>query len=155
MDGKFGENILDMSVDRVLADLKVRGDFFVTHSADVQLKHLQLSIRQCRLQYSGAEPLCDLGRNGTPACGHLADNLYKSSSVISGLWMRYSSSPSTPLEAVATTVMSTSGPMVALIMAERMKATIRAAYTDHIPSLTTPKPVIDIVLEAAASTLAA
>ncbi|WP_429629661.1 alpha/beta hydrolase [Tunturiibacter psychrotolerans] len=39
-------------------------------------------------------------------------------------------------------------------MAERMKATIRTAKADHIPSLTMPKPVIDIVLEAAASTLA-
>jgi pimeloyl-ACP methyl ester carboxylesterase len=40
-------------------------------------------------------------------------------------------------------------------MAERMKATIRTAHADHIPSLTMPKPVIDIVLEAATSTLAA
>lgn len=39
-------------------------------------------------------------------------------------------------------------------MAERMKATIRTADADHIPSVTMPKPVIDIVLEAAKSTLA-
>jgi pimeloyl-ACP methyl ester carboxylesterase len=39
-------------------------------------------------------------------------------------------------------------------MAERMKATIRTAHADHLPSLTMPKPVIDIVLEAATSTLA-
>jgi pimeloyl-ACP methyl ester carboxylesterase len=39
-------------------------------------------------------------------------------------------------------------------MAERMKATIRTIQADHIPSLTMPKPVIDIVLEAATSTLA-
>jgi pimeloyl-ACP methyl ester carboxylesterase len=39
-------------------------------------------------------------------------------------------------------------------MAERMKATTRAVKADHIPSLTMPKPVIDIVLEAATSTLA-
>jgi hypothetical protein len=39
-------------------------------------------------------------------------------------------------------------------MAERMKATIRTADADHIPSVTMPKPVIDIVLEAATSTLA-
>jgi pimeloyl-ACP methyl ester carboxylesterase len=39
-------------------------------------------------------------------------------------------------------------------MAERMKATIRTAYADHIPSLTMPKPVIEIVLEAAEATLA-
>ena len=38
-------------------------------------------------------------------------------------------------------------------MAERMKATIRAAQADHIPSLTMPKPVVEIVLEAATSTL--
>lgn len=38
-------------------------------------------------------------------------------------------------------------------MAERMKATIRTAHADHIPSLTMPKPVVDIVLEAAQSTL--
>jgi hypothetical protein len=38
-------------------------------------------------------------------------------------------------------------------MAERMKATIRTAQADHIPSLTMPKPVIQIVLEAATSTL--
>jgi pimeloyl-ACP methyl ester carboxylesterase len=39
-------------------------------------------------------------------------------------------------------------------MAERMKATIRTAHADHIPSLTMPKPVIEIVLEAAEATLA-
>lgn len=39
-------------------------------------------------------------------------------------------------------------------MAHRMNATIRTAHADHIPSLTMPKPVIDIVLEAATSTLA-
>jgi pimeloyl-ACP methyl ester carboxylesterase len=39
-------------------------------------------------------------------------------------------------------------------MAERMKATIKTAQADHIPSLTMPKPVIEIVLEAATSTLA-
>ena len=39
-------------------------------------------------------------------------------------------------------------------MAERMKAIIRTAHADHLPSLTMPKPVIDIVLEAATSTLA-
>jgi pimeloyl-ACP methyl ester carboxylesterase len=39
-------------------------------------------------------------------------------------------------------------------MAERMKATIRTADADHIPSVTMPKPVIGIVLEAATSTLA-
>jgi hypothetical protein len=39
-------------------------------------------------------------------------------------------------------------------MAERMKATIRTAQADHIPSLTMPKPVIEIVLEAATSILA-
>lgn len=39
-------------------------------------------------------------------------------------------------------------------MAERMNATIRSAHADHIPSLTMPKPVMDIVLEAATSTLA-
>jgi pimeloyl-ACP methyl ester carboxylesterase len=39
-------------------------------------------------------------------------------------------------------------------MAERMQATIRTAHADHIPSLTMPKPVIDIVVEAATSTLA-
>jgi pimeloyl-ACP methyl ester carboxylesterase len=38
-------------------------------------------------------------------------------------------------------------------MADRMKATIRTAHSDHTPSLTMPKPVIDIVLEAAQSTL--
>jgi pimeloyl-ACP methyl ester carboxylesterase len=38
-------------------------------------------------------------------------------------------------------------------MAERMKAVIRKAPADHIPSLTMPKPVIDIVVEAAKSTL--
>jgi pimeloyl-ACP methyl ester carboxylesterase len=38
-------------------------------------------------------------------------------------------------------------------MAERMKATIRTAHSDHTPSLTMPKPVIDIVLEAAKATL--
>jgi pimeloyl-ACP methyl ester carboxylesterase len=38
-------------------------------------------------------------------------------------------------------------------MAERMKATIRTAPADHIPSLTMPKPVVEIVLEAATSTL--
>jgi pimeloyl-ACP methyl ester carboxylesterase len=38
-------------------------------------------------------------------------------------------------------------------MAERMKATIQTAHADHIPSLTMPKSVIDIVLEAATSTL--
>ena len=38
-------------------------------------------------------------------------------------------------------------------MADRMKATIRTAHADHIPSLTMPKPVIEIVLEAAQSTL--
>jgi pimeloyl-ACP methyl ester carboxylesterase len=40
-------------------------------------------------------------------------------------------------------------------MAERMKATIKTAKSDHIPSLTMPKPVIEIVLDAATSTLAA
>jgi pimeloyl-ACP methyl ester carboxylesterase len=39
-------------------------------------------------------------------------------------------------------------------MAERMKATIRRTQADHIPSLTMPKPVIDIVVEAATATLA-
>lgn len=39
-------------------------------------------------------------------------------------------------------------------MAERTKATIRISDADHIPSVTMPKPVIDIVLEAATSTLA-
>jgi len=39
-------------------------------------------------------------------------------------------------------------------MAERMKATIRTAAADHIPSVTMPKPVVDIVLEAAKATLA-
>ena len=40
-------------------------------------------------------------------------------------------------------------------MAERMKAIIKVAASDHTPSLTMPKPVVDIVLEAARSTLAA
>jgi hypothetical protein len=39
-------------------------------------------------------------------------------------------------------------------MAERMKATIRTAAADHIPSLTMPEPVVSIVLEASQSTLA-
>jgi pimeloyl-ACP methyl ester carboxylesterase len=39
-------------------------------------------------------------------------------------------------------------------MAERMNATIKTADSDHTPSLTLPKPVIEIVLEAAQSTLA-
>ena len=39
-------------------------------------------------------------------------------------------------------------------MAERMKATIRTAHSDHTPSLTMPKPVTEIVLEAAQATLA-
>jgi pimeloyl-ACP methyl ester carboxylesterase len=39
-------------------------------------------------------------------------------------------------------------------MAERMKAKIRTVQADHIPSLTMPKPVIEIVLEAANATLA-
>jgi len=39
-------------------------------------------------------------------------------------------------------------------MAERMKATIRTAAADHIPSLTMPGPVVNIVLEASQSTLA-
>jgi hypothetical protein len=39
-------------------------------------------------------------------------------------------------------------------MAERMKATIRTAAADHIPSLTMPAPVVNIVLEASQSTLA-
>jgi pimeloyl-ACP methyl ester carboxylesterase len=39
-------------------------------------------------------------------------------------------------------------------MAERMKATIRTAAADHIPSLTMPGPVVNIILEAALSTLA-
>jgi pimeloyl-ACP methyl ester carboxylesterase len=38
-------------------------------------------------------------------------------------------------------------------MAERMKATIRTADSDHIPSLTLPKPVVEIILEAANATL--
>ena len=38
-------------------------------------------------------------------------------------------------------------------MAERMKATIRTANADHTPSLTMPKPVVEIVLEAAHATL--
>ena len=38
-------------------------------------------------------------------------------------------------------------------MAERMKAKIRTASADHIPSLTMPKPVVEIVLEAARTTL--
>jgi pimeloyl-ACP methyl ester carboxylesterase len=38
-------------------------------------------------------------------------------------------------------------------MAERMKATIRTAAADHTPSLTMPKPVVQIVLEAAHATL--
>lgn len=39
-------------------------------------------------------------------------------------------------------------------MAERMGATIRTAGADHVPSLTMPKPVIEIILEAAAATMA-
>ncbi|MBB5063815.1 alpha/beta hydrolase [Granulicella mallensis] len=39
-------------------------------------------------------------------------------------------------------------------MAERMRATIKTIPADHIPSLTMPKPVIDLVVEAATSTLA-
>ncbi|MBB5060499.1 hypothetical protein HDF16_005235 [Granulicella aggregans] len=39
-------------------------------------------------------------------------------------------------------------------MAERMKAIIKTTNADHLPALTMPKPVIDIVLEAATSTLA-
>jgi len=39
-------------------------------------------------------------------------------------------------------------------MAERMKTTIRTAAADHIPSLTMPVPVVNIVLEATQSTLA-
>jgi pimeloyl-ACP methyl ester carboxylesterase len=39
-------------------------------------------------------------------------------------------------------------------MAQRMQATVRTTSSDHIPSLTMPKPVVDIVLEAAASTVA-
>jgi pimeloyl-ACP methyl ester carboxylesterase len=39
-------------------------------------------------------------------------------------------------------------------MAERMKATTRTVDADHIPSLTMPGAVADIVLEAAQSTLA-
>jgi hypothetical protein len=38
-------------------------------------------------------------------------------------------------------------------MAERMKATIRTAQADHIPALTMPRSVVEIVLEAAKSTL--
>jgi pimeloyl-ACP methyl ester carboxylesterase len=38
-------------------------------------------------------------------------------------------------------------------MAERMKATIRSLPADHTPSVTMPKPVVDIVLEAAKATL--
>ncbi len=38
-------------------------------------------------------------------------------------------------------------------MAERMNATIRSAPADHTPSLTLPKAVVDIVLEAAQATL--
>ena len=38
-------------------------------------------------------------------------------------------------------------------MAERMKATIRTAAADHTPSVTMPKPVVEIVLEAAHATL--
>lgn len=40
-------------------------------------------------------------------------------------------------------------------MAARMKAKIKIADSDHIPSLTLPKPVIEIVLEAAKETLSA
>jgi hypothetical protein len=39
-------------------------------------------------------------------------------------------------------------------MAERMKATIRTAAADHIPSLAMPAAVVNIVLEASQSTLA-
>jgi pimeloyl-ACP methyl ester carboxylesterase len=39
-------------------------------------------------------------------------------------------------------------------MAERMRATIKTSPADHIPSLTLPRPVIDIIVEAAKSTLA-
>jgi hypothetical protein len=38
-------------------------------------------------------------------------------------------------------------------MAERMRATIQTTTADHIPSLTMPLPVIDIILEAAKATL--
>jgi pimeloyl-ACP methyl ester carboxylesterase len=39
-------------------------------------------------------------------------------------------------------------------MAERMRATIQTTTADHIPSLTMPQPVIDIILQAATATLA-
>ena len=38
-------------------------------------------------------------------------------------------------------------------MAERMKATIRKAVADHIPSLTKPEAVVNIILEASQSVL--
>ena len=42
----------------------------------------------------------------------------------------------------------------ARFMAERMQATIKVAHSDHTPSLTMPKPVVEIILEAAHATLA-
>ena len=38
-------------------------------------------------------------------------------------------------------------------MAERMKAKIQEVSADHTPSMTLPKPVVDVVLEAAQATL--
>jgi hypothetical protein len=38
-------------------------------------------------------------------------------------------------------------------MAERMKATVRSFVVDHTPLLTAPDKVVDIILEAAKTTL--
>jgi len=45
-------------------------------------------------------------------------------------------------------------PTTQRFMAERMKATVRAAPVDHTPLLTAPETVVDIILEAAQATLA-
>ena len=45
-------------------------------------------------------------------------------------------------------------PKTQRFMADRMKAAIRSCEADHTPSLTLPKAVVDIVLEAAEATLA-
>jgi hypothetical protein len=39
-------------------------------------------------------------------------------------------------------------PATQRFMAERMKATIRPYQVDHTPSVTAPRPVVDIILEA-------
>jgi pimeloyl-ACP methyl ester carboxylesterase len=45
-------------------------------------------------------------------------------------------------------------PKTQRFMAERMGATVQSARTDHSPMYTEPKPVVDLILEAARATLA-